>query len=154
VPVKKVLGYAVLMAAFMPGIIGLSTMTASGSEYAHCPGDPIPPSGYGSYGVEFDGTGRCTTNSTELDTWRLQVGLSREEENWGPIPNDWVYQSGSYGSWSVWHVPGTSQYRWNSMSCYDIPDNTEYKTRFRYQLDWRDGHLTYGYQNSDERELC
>lgn len=151
---KKLIGYAGLLGAFAPALIALSATTASGDGYAHCPGEPIPPSGYGSYGVEYDGTGRCDAQSTGLDTWRLQVGLSREKVNAGPIPNDWVYQTGSYTTPSRWRAVGSSQYVWGTMSCNDIPDNTQYKTRFRYQLDWRDGHLTYGYQNSDERDLC
>jgi hypothetical protein len=140
---------AALAGAVAPVLFSVSNAMADG--VTDCT-NPSPPRAWSTSGANYDGTGRCT--GTSVDAWRVQVGLSQEDVNWGPIPNDWTYVANSYTTWSTWAAPGGSRYKEGYLSCSMMKNNWSYKSRFRYETVWNDGHDTYGYYHSAERDLC
>jgi len=140
--------------ALLSGVAIPTLMIASGSASADgvtkC-NRPFPPETQ-SYEARYEGNGHCT--GEEVSSWRVQIGLAKEKVNWGPIPNDWEYQPGSYTTFTPWHASGATDNKVGYMSCYDLKDDWDYKARFRYETVWTDGHDTFGYYHSDDRKLC
>ena len=126
------------------------SLVASADGVTYC-NEPYLPSTVGYYAY-YSGNGHCTGSS--VDAWRVKVGIEQKYVNWGPLPDDWDYVSGSYGSYSTWAAPGAYRYRENNMSCTLIKDNWQYRSRFKYETVWSDDHVTYGYYHSDAKELC
>lgn len=123
-------------------------------EWAVCnkPNRPIFHTS-GADHVEYYGTGKCVESG--LDTWRVKVGLSKEDINWGPLPNGWKYQDGSYWNYSRWAARGATRYREGDMYCSQLKQDWDYKSRFKYEYDWDDRHTTFDvFNSSDHRRVC
>lgn len=107
-----------------------------------------------SYTAEYGGNGHCT-GANDFASWRVRADLLKEVVNTGPIPNDWEHVTNSWTSYSTWAAPGAYRAKYGAMSCTDIRDNWEYKSRFQYRLAWEGtSTVTNQYRESDSRYLC
>lgn len=109
------------------------------------------PSGNGSY-VHYDVNGKCS--GEDVDTWRVKVGLAKEDINWGPIPNDWPTVSGSYSSYSTWAARGANRYKENLEYCSDLPDHWKFKSVSYYQVNYNNGVVDGSRGLSGEKRFC